>query len=285
MKLTKGFEFVLRLVCDKLGKARLRECNHARHDFVHRDSQCIEVGGNVELLFLELLRSKVLERSGHEAVHGMERYIRGTGDTEVHQLDDAVRAYHDIRGLKVTVDHAVIVSPVNGTVLVMGVIECTAYHDADRGTNHGRKGTALGDECIQPDAVDFFHLDKSKAVPFAHAVDFYDVGVAQLRAYLYFSLESLACVIGGAGIEYLDRPIHLELGVPDLVNRGHTALAQHPRDDAGAERNPFFTVRKSDGSARGVNRDVSYDSLIAWTVHEFPQMLPGKIPMKNDLFV
>jgi len=53
----------------------------------------------------------------------VHRHGHGLGDAEIHELDDAVFGHHDVAGLQVAVDDAVVFFSVKLIVLVVGVIE------------------------------------------------------------------------------------------------------------------------------------------------------------------
>ena len=91
------------------------ERRFTREDFVEHAAQRVDVGAGVDLLSAGLLRRQILRRADHR---GRLRHAVGIGqcarDAEVHHLHRAGLADHDVGGLHVTVNDAVLMAEVQG---------------------------------------------------------------------------------------------------------------------------------------------------------------------------
>ncbi|MCU0723844.1 MAG: hypothetical protein MUC63_09570, partial [Planctomycetes bacterium] len=137
---------------------------------VERGAEGIDVGAEVDRLALALLRGHVgrgaQDLPGHGHAHVGQRVA---GEAEVRDLHDALLGDHEVGGLDVAVDHALL----RGLREPLGRLD-----DVVQRLGLG-EGAPLGDEFLQGGAADELHGDEVEALLLAGVVDQDDVGVAQ----------------------------------------------------------------------------------------------------------
>ena len=154
----------------------------------------------------------VLPRASRERVDA-----HGLGQAEVEDLDLAVLGDHDVSGLEVAVDDALLVGDLEGLGDLGGDLHRVGDGDGAPGDALG-EGLALGD----------LHDQEALAVHVLDAVDAGDVGVGQRGEDLGLAVEALEAlgVLGEALGKDLEGHVAAELGVLGAPDLAHPALAQ-----------------------------------------------------------
>ena len=130
----------------------------------------VEVGPLVNNAFPPgLFRADVVHRADGPVIHGSGLGHRHLGDAEVHHLDAAVLFDHDVLGLDVPMDDAVVV----------GVAQGQHQLDAEGGSDVGAHHPHPLDVLLQGDAGDILHDNHRVAAIQKDIVDFDNIGVIQ----------------------------------------------------------------------------------------------------------
>ena len=140
------------------------------------------------------------------------------GDAKVHDLDPAVRQKHDVLGLDVPVDDA----------LLVGMVQRVQHLLAEVDHLFPGEGAAPAVHVfLQGDAVDVLHHDELEPVGDRDVVDLDDVGVVQNGDGLGFVLEAPHQF--GVLAELLPQNLHrhhsVGLEVSSFIDVGHAAHA------------------------------------------------------------
>ena len=179
----------------------------AGEDFVEHAAQRVDIGAGVDRLAAGLLGRQVLRGADHRGGLGHAVGVgQRAGDAEVHHLHRAGLADHDVRGLDVAVDDAVLVAEVQR---LAGVGD-----DLDRALGRHR---ALGvHDVAQRDPVDVLHHDVGqrpvRGLGLAGVVDRDDGGMVQRGGVLRLAAEPQieAGVAGQVGAQHLDRDVAVQ---------------------------------------------------------------------------
>jgi hypothetical protein len=144
-------------------------------------------------------------------------------DPEVGHLRGAVAGEQHVVRLHVPVHHAVLV----------GDVEAGEHGGEHLAGEPRRERPVRAHPIHQRAAFDELHDNERAAVVRAHVVHGDDVRVVQLRHRARLGLETTADRprVRDRGVEDLDRPLHVEAGVPALVHARHATgadLAQQP---------------------------------------------------------
>ena len=192
----------------------------AGQHLVEDDTEGVEVAPRVAPLALHLLRRHVVRRPDRlgqaRPRHLPERRVER--DAEVDELHPAVRGDHDVLGLEVAVDDAVVVQ----------VGERVGDGDGQRDGGLAGQAALSAETVAQQLAVDVLHGEVEAAL-LARLEDLDDGGVVQALADLFLALEALvedhvARVLQMRHLER-DRVAVLEIARPE--DGGHAAT----RDD------------------------------------------------------
>ena len=180
----------------------------------------VEVGPLVhDALPPGLLRADVVDRTDGPVRNGPGLGHGDLGDAEVHHLDAAVLFHHDVLGLDVPVNNAVVV----------GVAQGKHQLDTEGGGNVGTHHPHLLDVLLQGDAGDVLHDDDRVLAVQKDVVDLDDVGVVQ-------GVDGLGLVADppqGFGVAGVFVPEHLNGhravfgGIEAVVDVGHSP---HPNE-------------------------------------------------------
>jgi hypothetical protein len=189
----------------------------------------VEVGPGADVLRHRLLRRHVGRRADGRAGGGQERaglhLRRRLGDAEVGDLHAPVGRDHQVLGLKVAVDDAVL--------LAVGEPRQQALeHPADLRHRH------LADVRAQRAALDVLHRDVRRALVLEVIVHGHDVRVAQRARDTRLAHESLR--ERGIGrmerAELLERHEAVEVGLTGQEHQRHPAAAQLAEDLVATNR-------------------------------------------------
>ena len=202
----------------------------AAEHLVQHDTQGVQVGlVTHRRRAADLFRGHERRRSQRPA-RGRERgRIQVLGDTEVGQLDLAVRGYHQVGRLQVAVHDSVLV----------GVMERLA--DLDPKLDHlaPRHRSAIGEHILQGDPLDELHRDVGGPFVAPDGQEADDVGVAKLLKNLRLAVEPLDNLL--ARIQFagdnLDGGRPSVLFVGRAIDDPHRPRAQHRLD---SERSELF---------------------------------------------
>ncbi len=218
------------LVRDREGRVAVEDQLTGDHLEEHHPDR-VEVGAGVHRLAQRLLGREVLRGADHHAGlgHRGDPALQRAGDAEVHDLDVALAVEHDVPGLDVTVHQAHVVRG----------LQRVQHTDGDPQRLLDRHRAVLADRLVdgvpQALAVDQLHHDVRRAGAvlgdvLAAVVDGDDVRVLQPGHRLGLAAEPLLerVVPAQLGVHALQRDLPVQHAVVREVDRGHTALAQHP---------------------------------------------------------
>ncbi len=197
-------------------------------DFVQHATQRVDVGAGVDGFAARLLRRQVLGGADHRGGLGdaVARVGERAGDAEVHHLHGAGLADHDVRGLDVAVDDAVLVAEVQRLAGVGDDLDGLPGWD---------RSVAVHD-VAQRHAVDVLHHDvgqrAGRRLGLPGVVDRHDRGVVQCRGVLRLASEAQveAGVAGEVGAQHLDGDVAVQADVAGEVDLGHASEAQNLAD-------------------------------------------------------
>ncbi len=204
----------------------------AGEELVEHGAEGEDVGAGIGLGPTHLLGGHVVRRAHH---HARARHLRGAdaGQPEVHDLHAAIRKDADVRGLEVTVDHALLVGVgqslrdlLHHVELVPEVVEAPRR-----------------DQFLEVRPVQQLHGQIELALLAAEVEDGDDVGMVQGRGGLRLALEALhELVVGGVELGHrLDRDVTVERPVVGAIDVAHGSGADLGEDEVLADLLAFHS--------------------------------------------
>jgi hypothetical protein len=190
----------------------------SRQHLEENDPEGVEVRARSRLLALHLLGRHVLGRADEDVGAGDALALDGPGDAEVHDPGVAVPVDHDVLRLEVAVDDA---DPV-------GFLEAFADLAGDaHGLAHGQGADAVN-EALEVFPGHVLHGDEVGLALAAEVVHPADVPVRDRSGQPQLAAEAFDRPFVGRdlGVEQLEGQLFADLGVVDLVDAAHAALAQ-----------------------------------------------------------
>ena len=189
----------------------------AGEHLVEHDAHRVDVRLIGDIVAAGLLGGDVVHRANGLVGHGLGLALEEAGNAEVGHLDGAVLQEHDVLGLDVPVDDALLVGALQGHEDLGGEVDSLLPAD----------GALLLDILLQGDAVDKLHDDVLDLVAKADIVHLDNVGVVEHRDGLGLIAETAQeiAVVGKFFLQNLDgHPAALH-AVVGLVDIGHAAHA------------------------------------------------------------
>jgi hypothetical protein len=240
------------------GRFLLERVPAAQH-LVEDDAEREDVRARVEGPAPQLLRRHVGRSAGGQAFarggggrrHGQGGAVRGRvgvgpgeilGQSEVHDLGVALGGHHDVGGLDVAVDDALLVGRPQGLDDLGGGLEGFA----------GGQGP-LADPVAQGPALDELHGEEELVLDLADLVDAADVGMAEGRGRLGLADEAGPdgrVRVGRLGQE-LEGDLAVEGGVLGQIDLAHAALAELAEDGVFAGDRPARSPLRGRGRRGG----------------------------------
>ena len=211
-------------IADAVGLERIA----ADQQFVERDADREQVGTGIGDAAAQLLGRHVLGRAQH--VPPRQGLIRrqagaGTGDAEIHDLDQSAAAQHHVGRLDVTMHDALGVSK----------IEPAAHRQADVDDTAHRHHGAHVEGLAQAQALDELHRDVGHPLALTDVIDGDDIRVVEATGGLALAEEVIAegraLVRRQVEAQDLERDASLDQRIFRAIDRAHRALAQrrgHP---------------------------------------------------------
>ena len=184
---------------------------------VEHDAHGVDVRLVGDVVSPGLFRGDVVHRADGLVGHGLGLALQEPGDAEIGHLDGPVPQQHDVLGLDVPVDDALLVGVLQGQQDLGGEVQGLLPAD----------GPFLLDILLQGDAVDVLHDDVLDLVPETHVVHPHDVGVGQQGDGLGLVAETPEeiAVVGELLLQDLDGHPPVAHPVVSLVHVGHAAHA------------------------------------------------------------
>ncbi len=194
------------------------ERNAARQHFVEDDPQRINIRPLIRLFALHLLGRHVFRRPDHHPSARDPFASERPGDPEVHDPGVPVLVDHDVLRLEVPVDDPQTMGLGQSLAELLGDRDGPAYAERAR----------LADEPLQVLARNILHGDEGRALGPAQVEHPADVAVTDLPGEFQLVRETLdrLPIEGDLRLEELEGDLLLDVGVVDLVDASHAAVAQ-----------------------------------------------------------
>ena len=213
---------------DRHRRVGVVERDLAREQLERHAADRVEVRPRADVLRHRLLGRHVGRRADRRARRGQEgarlHLRRRLGDAEVGDLHAPVRGDHQVLGLEVAVDDAVLLR-------VGEPGEQALEHAADLRQGH------LADVRAQRAALDVLHRDVRRAVVLEVVVHGDDVRMAQRAGHARLAQEALGerRVGGVEGAQLLERDEAVQVGLARQVHERHAAAPQLAQDLVSAD--------------------------------------------------
>ena len=205
-----------------LERGRAAEGNRAGGHLVEDHAEREDVGLRADRLALDLLGRHVERRADDRARLRHSRLLGGLGQAEVGDVHVIGGVDHDVLGLQVAVDDA----------LVVRGLEAFRRLAEDAQEALGRQLALLLQDRGQVPPVDELHRQELDAVALAEIEDAQDVGVRHAARELDLALEALEDlgVLGDVRPDELQRDVAVQALVVHEVDGAHSAHAEEALD-------------------------------------------------------
>ena len=202
--------------CDSNGVIAVEGLSSREH-LIHHSSHGVDIALCVGNIAACLLGADIVNASDGLIGSGLAFLTGELGDTEVHDLDSAVSEHHDVLGLDIAVNDALIVS----------VLECAEYLDDEMHRILPCEDLFLLDVLLQRDTVDVLHDDILYLLGEAHIVYLYDIRVGKNCNCLGFISEAAQelLVLSEFLLQYLNGNGFVVDNIDALVHFSHASDA------------------------------------------------------------